>query len=198
MPEEGVISLSTRVFSPALSHLTSATSPLTHSEFLFRKGRGEMYRLLEANTLTHYLALRTDANRLDCAGEIVQILLKSQLPGKAAPLLYDLTKAYVDHLQHCSHPNNLLASFYLKLLKHEGLFYWTTLCSACNRHPVTFFCKGQGTCAQHRSYPAHPLIDQEWQLLGLLAESRSFQILEGIHLDPSMIDRLRLFISELI
>jgi len=198
MPEEGVVSMATRAFSPTLSHLMSATSPLTCSEFIFRRGRGDVYRLLEANTLADYLTLRTNANRLDCAGEIVQILLKSQLPGKPAPLLYDLTKAYIDHLQHCSHPDNLLASFYLKLFKHEGLLHWAAHCAVCTEHPVSFFCKGQGTCTQHRNYPAHPLTSQEWQLIGLLADSRSFQILEGLHLDSSMMSHLRRFFSELL
>jgi DNA repair protein RecO (recombination protein O) len=198
MPEEGLVSMATRALSPALSHLACATSPLTCSEFIFRKGRGEVYRLLEATPLDYNLALRTTTERINCAGEIVQILLKTQLPGKPAPLLYDLAKAYIHHIQQTLKPFNLLASFYLKFLKHEGLLHWTPLCAICKEHPVHAFCKGQGTCLYHRTSPFQLILMEKWATFGLLVEARSFRVLDELDLDPFIIDDLRQLLNELV
>ncbi len=198
LPEEGMLSLATRSLSPTLSNLSAATSPLTCSELIYRRGRGEVHRLIDANPLEGHLELRTNAERLDCACEIAQILLKTQLPGKAAPLLYELTKVYLDKLQRCTKPINLLASFYLKLLKHEGLLHWTSHCAFCLERPVSFFCKGEGLCAQHRSHPAHAITHSEWEFFGLLADSRSFQSMEIAELKPPFLERLRTLATEML
>lgn len=191
MPEEGIISLATRTLSPQVSRLASATAPLTCSEFLFRQGKGEVYRLIEAHVLVDHLGLRNHIERLDGAGEIVQILLKTQLPGKPSPLLYELTKAILDRLQHSPKTANLVGSFHLKLLKHEGLLRWTPHCSVCNAQPVTFFSRGEGHCSLHRKDPAQPFSSIEWDCLGVLCASRSFNQIENLSLPMGLLDKIR-------
>jgi len=169
LPHEGVISLAARAISPSLGRLTAATSPLSRSELVYRRGRGEVYKLIEATLLADHLALRGCADRLDCAGEIFQLLLHTQLPGKPAPLLYELTKAYLDKLQTTSSPKNLVASYFLKFLKHEGLFLWTqTVPPGFNK--------------------------EEWHLAGSLASSRSFQEIESFLIDTNFFKKVKKFL----
>jgi len=170
LPNEGVISLAARAISPSLGRLTAATSPLSRSELVYRRGRGEVHKLIEATLLSDHLALRSCAERLDCAGEIFQLLLHTQLPGKPAPLLYELTKAYLDRLQTTPSPKNLVASFFLKFLKHEGLFLWTqTVPPGFNK--------------------------EEWHLAGLLAASRSFQEIESVLIANNFFKKVKEFLT---
>ncbi|MBS3905346.1 MAG: DNA repair protein RecO [Simkania sp.] len=198
LPEEGILSLATKTPSSSLNHLATATAPLTCSDFIYRKGKHEVYRLLEASILEDHLLLRSCVNRLHCAGELAQILLKTQLPGKPAPLLYALTKAYLNRLQHSNNPYNFLTSFYLKLLKHEGLLRWSAQCVYCNERSVSYFCHGVGTCSMHQTHPSHLLTSREWALIGQLSTARSFQTIEEATLDLYLLEKLRLFLTELL
>jgi DNA repair protein RecO (recombination protein O) len=194
MPEEGIISLASRVLSPSLAKLAAATTPFSRSEFLYRRGRGEVHRLIDASMLDDHLALRSESKRLECAGEIIQVLLKTQLHGKPTPALYELTKAYLHRMQLSPHPQNLLASFYLKLLKHEGLLRWSNLCASCEK-PVVYFCRGRGTCASHHSLPCHGVNKGEWQMIGTLADSRSFKAVEEANVPWEFAIKLKQFID---
>jgi DNA repair protein RecO (recombination protein O) len=169
LPHEGIISLSARAISPSLGRLTAATSPLSRSELIYRRGRGEVHKLIEATLLSDHLILRSCAERLECAGEILQLLLRTQLPGKPSPLLYELTKAYLDRLQTTTSPKNLVTSFFLKFLKHEGLFLWTELV------PPDFN-------------------KEEWKLAERLVNSRSFQEIETIDNTKNLINKIKIYI----
>lgn len=166
LPLEGVISLSARALSPALSRLAAATTPFARSELVYRKGRGEIYKLIEASLLEDHLALRDSSEHLHCAAEILKLLLRTQLPGKPSPQLYDLTKAFLARIQNSPSPQSLLASFLLKFLKAEGLFLWTQ-----QRPPGFNF--------------------EEWSLVEVLAGSRSFQEIESKQVDLGLAEKIR-------
>ena len=113
--KEGIISLISR---KALANLTT---PLCYGEFLYYKGRGDLYSLKEGRILDMHLPLRASYDLLQVATKMLQSILDSQLPGKPTPELFDLLLAYLKQLPR--NPDALYASFLLKLLKHEGLLF---------------------------------------------------------------------------
>lgn len=110
-PEYGLITLLSK--SPKLP-----SSPFCIAEWVYRP-HSSIYPLKDATLLDPLLHLRTDYTLLTAAGAIAQDLLRTQLPGKKAPDLYQLACLYLQKLP--ASPHLLAASFRLKLLLHEGL-----------------------------------------------------------------------------
>lgn len=109
-PEHGLISLFTQ---------STALSPFCLAEWVFRKSPKEIQSLQDATLIDPLLSLRDNYSTLSAAGSIAQDLLRTQLPNKRAPELFDLTLFYLKNLPLNS--DLLAASFRLKLLLHEGL-----------------------------------------------------------------------------
>jgi DNA repair protein RecO (recombination protein O) len=120
--EMGIISLIAKRMTQGRSHLVALTTPFTHAEFLFRKGRSELMPLIDGTLLSEHRELRSSYASLQSAGQLLQMILLSQFPGKPAPALYALLLAYLGHLPTSKNRAGLASSFFLKLLKHEGLF----------------------------------------------------------------------------
>ncbi len=171
LPEEGVTS-----FIAKRSN-TGTFSPICELEFAYRRGRGELHYLFEGRASNSYLELRNTIEQLEYAGEIIQLLLGSQLPGKPAPLLYILTLRYLDRLRFGLKPINLVASFFLKLLTHEGLF----LAKSSPNRDSHFH------CASHR-----PFSSEEWLLIDILSCSRSFNAIETPSIEKDLFNRIKI------
>ncbi len=113
-----------KVFTPELGLLSffaqkTKLDPFCLAEWVYRKTEKEIYPLQDATLLDPLLDLRGTYNTLVAGGAIAQDLLRTQLPGKRATELFDLTLLYLRKLS--SAPEILAASFKLKLLLHEGL-----------------------------------------------------------------------------
>lgn len=124
--------------------------PLSEGEFIFKRGKGELHRLIDGSLLNGHLDLRKNFATLKAAGELLSTILLSQHDEKPAPSLFDLFAAYLAHLPVSANPSLLVASFKLKVLKHEGLIAKT---------------------------PVPPFSQKEWSALQSLIESRSFSAL---------------------
>jgi DNA repair protein RecO len=113
-PEQGLISL-----------FTSNTQlvPFSLAEWVYRKSEREMHSLQDASLIDPLLHLKEEYATLIAAGGIARDLLRTQLPGKKAVELFDLTLFYLNKLSTA--PEILAASFRLKLLLHEGLLNTT-------------------------------------------------------------------------
>jgi len=94
---------------------------------------------------------------------MVKIILKTQLPGKPSPKLYELLLAYLSQLPNFTDVTPLMTSFYLKLLTHEGLVSW----------------------ASPSDFPLS-VSDREWSQLKHLALIRSFKEMHSINLSPEL------------
>jgi DNA repair protein RecO len=92
-------------------------APFCLAELVYLKSTHELHKLQDITLLDPLLELKSDYTLLSHAGSIAQDLLRTQFPGKKAPL--DLAYAYLKKLP--LNPPLLLASFRLKLLLHEGL-----------------------------------------------------------------------------
>lgn len=109
-PDQGLIALFSR---------KTTLTPFLLAEWVFRKSSKEMHSLQECTLIDPLFSLKSSYSTLSCAGCIAQDLLRTQLPQKKAPELFDLTLFYLQKLTLA--PELLAASFRLKLLWHEGL-----------------------------------------------------------------------------
>lgn len=103
--------------SPFLGHLL----PLNQIEMEFRKTRSDLGRLENVGLLYAHENLRHSLEALQSGCEMLKAISDSQLPEKPSPLLFDLLEKYLFLLEKACFPQTLVASFKLKLLRHEGL-----------------------------------------------------------------------------
>ena len=99
----------------------NVTSPLTRAEIIYVEGKSDLHRCRDISTLNHYLELRQSIESIQAGCELMRSLLRSQLVEKPSPLLYQLFLSYLDQLTHYIEPRILVASFQLKILRHDGL-----------------------------------------------------------------------------
>jgi len=158
--------------------LAAATALLSRSEFCVRKGNSDIYRLREASSLESFDSFRTQFSQLAAAGDLVQLILRSQFSGKPAPLLYQLFLTYLRRLALCQNPSCLIASFQLKLLKHEGVFAWSPAIPSS----LDWAC----------------FSSQEWETIGYLTGSRSFAEIENLPLPPLLPEKAAVLFEKLI
>ncbi len=117
----GLISVIIKRLSAKKSVLLTAAGHFCESEFIFRRSRTEMVTLQEASILEENLFIRSSLAMIECASSMAMAILKSQIPFKPAPGVYLLLSGYLKKLASFETPHTLAASFYLKLLLHEGL-----------------------------------------------------------------------------
>ncbi len=178
-PQEGLASVATpRTFAHEM-RLASATALLSRSEFCCRKGNSDIYRLREAHQIESFDGLRTQFAKISAAGELLHLILRSQLSGRPAPLLYELMLAYLRRLTSSQHPLALVISFQLKLLKHEGLFAWTHALPRTMQELASF-------------------TEDDWLNLGLLTGSRSFTEIEAVSVTPPLGEKVSALFETLI
>lgn len=118
--EFGLISLLVKdiISDPSLFTLTS---PFCVGEFIFKRGREELFLFQDGSIIDEHLDLRGDLKFINSAYAICISILDTQLYHKKSKLLYLLLKAYLRQIPLFKNPNALVSSFYLKLLFHEGL-----------------------------------------------------------------------------
>jgi DNA repair protein RecO (recombination protein O) len=155
---------------------TGICAPLTKVEVVYREKRGEIFSCHEMNPLHSFPSLRKELMFLEVACDLLQVILASQLVGKAAPQLYDLLCFYLKKIPQTPHPWILAASFRLKLLKHDGLVAFPLICRECGQslQNKAFIRHSESWCADHQ------LGGQSWesselQLFYRLATSQSYQ-----------------------
>ena len=119
--EKGLISLMIKRLSQKKSSLFALASPFCVGEFVYKVGKGDIYTILDAAILKENFELRSSFETIECAAKMTRAILNSQMPHKSAPAVYMLLKAYLGNLWQFERPQTLLASFYLKILLHEGL-----------------------------------------------------------------------------
>lgn len=142
----------------------SCASPLTRVEVVYTVGRGELYRGRELTRMESYQTLRQDLSQLNAGCALLEAIRRSQIGEKPVPLLYSLLCLYLNRLTDLSDPGVAVASFYLKILKHEGLI--------------------GADCVKD-------LPEEEQLLMEFLAGCRNFADLELAKLAPDCLARIR-------
>lgn len=189
-PESGLMSLIVKNITRKKSHLLALTAPLTHAEFSYAIRRSELYMFQDGTILNAHYSIRDNLSHIQAATTFANALLKTQLPGKAAPLLFRLTLTYLKYLPTFEDPASLVASFLLKLLKNEGHLSLRNTCCYCTSQPTHLFL-GEPVCAKHASLNAHFFGPEEWQLLDLLTNTREISLLKSVTLPPTLEQKVR-------
>lgn len=153
---------------------TPLLAVLNEGEFVYAAGRGEMHRMRDITVLEQHVRLRERLENLEAAGKLVQAIQRSQMPGKAAPQLYQLFCYFLRMIPDVERPLDLAALFLIKTLKHEGLFQLLERCSVCENAPLARY-GGERFCKEHAPTGALKLTFQEEKELTELAEGRSLK-----------------------
>jgi DNA repair protein RecO (recombination protein O) len=187
-PDSGLIQLIVKGVSQKNLHLFSLTTVFTVGQYHFTRGRTDLYRYLDGTHL-EFIPLRENLVHLKAAGAITKALLTSQLPGKTAPRLYQLTLAYLKQIPLFTDPLPLVLSFQLKLLKHDGLTHLKGPCSLC-ANEVTHLNKGQAFCYSHAGPSSYFFTQHEWDILLKLQDARQFQPLEQLNIEQILQEKI--------
>lgn len=155
-------------------------SVLTEGEFVYLAGQGEMHRFRDGTILQQHLKLRERFESLEAAGRLVQAIQKSQLPGKAAPQLYELFCYFLRMIPEVEHPLDLASIFLVKTLKYEGLLQQQKHCSICKKLSQARY-GGERFCLEHAPNGALELSSEDEERLTTWAEGRSLKKLLEIH-----------------
>lgn len=175
----------------------AVTSPLTRAEFVYTKGKGDLYNCREVSIINQYLSLRQNLTYLEAACDLVLTLQKTQLTHKPAPDLYALLVSYLEKIPVTKDPRVLSASFRLKLLRHEGLYGFEEGCTACQTPLSTFYiARGETFCKMHAPPKAIVFDKEEAAIITHLAFSRSLSQLVGMEMTPLLNDKIKQFFDE--
>jgi DNA repair protein RecO (recombination protein O) len=117
----GVISLIAKGLGGVNRRFLLLLTPLSRSEFVYERGRSDLFRFHDGTLLDAHLPLRASFAHLQTAGALAQALLRAQMPGRVDPPLYHLFAAFLKRIPVHEEPTTLVAGFRLKLLQHEGL-----------------------------------------------------------------------------
>lgn len=163
----GLISMVLKGVSSKKPSILSLSESFSEGEYVFSKDHSNLFKFQDGSLLNLHLPLRNKLCFLKTASCMSTALLKSQMPEKAAPLLYALFSSFLKQIPSFSSQETLLGCFYLKLLKHEGLY--------------------------HSEYEEFPLNSEEQQMLLKITSLPNFLLLKELTL-PSP---LFLFIENL-
>jgi DNA repair protein RecO (recombination protein O) len=176
----GLISLIVRNISRKNTRLLSLTTPFCHAEYLYRRSNSELLAFRDGTVLDDHLGLRQSLKSLQIAGSLANAILTSQMADKPAPALFSLYRSYHNQVPHFSNPEVLLASFQLKLLKHEGLLNIGYCAEDDSTSP---FILGEGEEGFHFS-------DSEWDELSTLGSALQFSSLRDLRLSPFLAQKI--------
>lgn len=191
-PEEGLLKVVLKGAFRQKNGKGNRSAPLTHVEVAFKRGRGELATCYEIDALDHHLHLRHNLDTLNAGCEMLKAVLDTQQPGKSAPDLYKLLLIYLRNLPAVPNPAILSASFFLKVLRHEGLYAFDESCAMCQAPVPEKHLFGGGTyCCRHAPPQALALCVEEQQILHFLAFCRDLSQLKDIALPPSVLEKAK-------
>ncbi|MBA3957643.1 MAG: DNA repair protein RecO [Parachlamydiaceae bacterium] len=175
--EEGIIKLIVKGAGRSKQKRENIT-PLTCAEFVYSKGRSELFRSHEISIISHHLKLRQSLGHLEAACDLLHAIQNSQMEQTPAPMVYKLLMWSLDKIPLVPDPNQIAASFRLKLLRHDGLLLLSLHCSECGErgHAIV---KGETFCLKH-AVGGVIFSDQEFHLLGQLAFLSSLSELDTL------------------
>lgn len=195
--ETGITTILIKKLSLKRPHLLNGTNLFCLSEFIYLKGKSDIYYLKDLSLINEHLFLRKDLNYIEQAALMAKALLESQLPSRKAPGLYLLFKKYILKIPEFEANFALGCSFILKLLLHEGLLHFGDECSQCPE-PAFYISKGEFLCKQHAPSFALNFSPLEMDFLKTMALCRSFEELKQIQLSSSLKEKTWILFKEII
>lgn len=179
----GIISVIVKQLSKKNLTLVNLTTPFCQSEFIYRKGKSDLYRFIDGTILDSHLSIRQSLSHLQYGGKMLQAIRSTQFPGKPAPFLYQLLLSYIKKLPTYIEPGALYCSFQLKLLKHEGLLHLTEFCNQCKKNPPLYLVYGESFCSHCAPSSSTSFTSEEWDQLIIFTHSRKFDYITDAPLE---------------
>lgn len=173
-PHLGVISLITKK-----KQESALLSPFCLAEWVYRKGRNDLYLLLDGSVSDSLFDLRKTYEALSSAGTIARDLIHLQMPGSFAAEMFVLTSMIFQKMGSFEHPGVLVALFRLKWLQHEGLLSLQANCSLCEKEALSLH-EGESYCALHGQNSRWVFTKEEWAQLNDLYTARTFSHLKNL------------------
>ena len=170
----------------------SSSAPLTRAEFVYMKGRSDLLNLHEISVLDYQTGVRESLDHLEAACGVLQAVQSSQFPEKPAPTLYQLLVSYLAKIPQAKSPASLVASFRLKIMRHDGLYGLDEYCSSCQTPLKTFhICDGESFCSQHAPGYALLFSEQEAKVTTYLAYCRSLADLDEVPITQELSKKIQ-------
>ncbi|MEI8329314.1 MAG: DNA repair protein RecO [Chlamydiia bacterium] len=197
--EKGMVSMIVKGLSKKKPQLLACINPLSEVEFLYLEGRSDLLVCHEASMIHAHLFLRDTYPFLEMGTTLLKVLLDSQYPSTSSPHLYHLLSSYLKQIPSFEKAlPNLLASFLIKLIKHEGLLLIQPSCTVCGRNTDMHLFYGDFFCSTHTSHPSVSFSDHEWRVLQALGAVRSFQILQELTVSLPLLDKIKMYFTSQI
>lgn len=173
--------------------------PLNILEVILKKGKSELFQVLNASLIDSQTKLRTSFATLSAALEMLSALLKSQMVQKPAPILFSLLTHYLKSLPSAPSPQTMAASFKLKILRHDGLLAVQEKCSLCEGGlKAGGIDAGEFYCLEHLPFTTHTFSEEELGSLMTLSSSRSLTHLHQLTLSPILEKKIGLLFEGLL
>lgn len=160
------------------SDFRDALLPITLGTYTLAHVPPKMRTLVQAELREPFSAIKSTYSCLDAAGKIIRAILKSQWQEKPAPKLFALFLNFLHRLTASKNPDLFSSTFLIKLLQHEGVLDFSSICAHCKERIVSReFCRFEGRvfCSNHAPETAVLLDYQEERILHALAYARQFQ-----------------------
>ena len=168
--------------------------PFSLGDFSFEEGASSLLKLREFICTEAHLPLRESLERIESASLMARAIEKTQGPGLSAPALFTLLTLYLRWMPKALDPMVLAASFYLKLLQHEGLFFYSGLCQECEQELIEGeMCEGGVRCMHCKIGTGWSLNKEEMHLFALLSLAREFKDLKDERLPEGFLSKIHHF-----
>lgn len=177
--------------------LFGCLSPLNHIEVIFRPSKSDLFKIESASILNPYTPIRKNYDLLHQACGMLTCLTKFQFPHKPAPILFELLKSYLSLMVDAKSPEAILASFQLKLLRHEGLISVTDQCRICGAEPKEISIEeGRTVCASHTTHEKR-LSEEETAYFYALSLATSIKLLKEIEVPATLPSKVAIIFEEI-
>lgn len=185
-PDRGLCSAIGSYSKSPKGALFGLLAPFNHIELIFKPGRSELLKIENGSLLNGHSNIRKSYDLIERGCKILDALLKSQLPNKPAPLLFELLKNYLFLLTEAKSSDAIVASFQVKLLRHEGLIAITNKCPVCSNEPKEIGVEGGQTMCSLHADPLNCLSEEETSYFYALGLASSINFLKEIEIPATL------------
>jgi DNA repair protein RecO len=166
-------------------------SPLSKGEYVFAESKGGWRKIQDSSLTFSYLHFKSSYALLDSASLCLKAIALSQLENKPAPLLYHLLKIYLEKIPEFTDPYIVSSSFFLKVLRFEGLISLEQICSYCSTRLSQGFVDLSPSCGCY-THPEGVLFDAiEWKELKVLALAKEIPLLKTLECSKELHEKIR-------
>lgn len=175
----------------------SPLTALTLGEFLYAESRGEIHLCKEMTILKRYYGHPHTLDQLQASCTLATTLRHSQLPEKPALKLYDLFHTYLSLISSSPHPQKWVCSFWLKLLKFEGVIFNLSHCETCQGLLESgYFSQGEIFCTDHAP-PSSLFFDaMEQKMVNVLTHSQNITALDQQSPSEEFVSKIRKILQQ--